>query len=146
MASSHPHFDDKGLRWHTRLDDALAEAKASGKHVLVEYGRQACGNCRVLVEAVLPAVKAEVERSFVLLATDCDQPEPAVRAIGAKHMSHARALPFVLYLRADGTFVHGTQGGRTKDALVHDLIHGREDPDHHHHDDHGHDHGHGHHH
>ncbi|MBK7398295.1 MAG: thioredoxin family protein [Myxococcales bacterium] len=151
MASSHPHFDDKGLHWHHKLDEALAVAQKEGKHVLVEYGRKACGNCKILVEALLPAVKAEVDAAFVLLATDCDAPEPAVRAIGGQHMSHARALPFVLYLRSDGAFVHGTQGARTKDQLLHDFIHGREDPDHHHHEEHdhghGHDHGgHGHHH
>jgi hypothetical protein len=40
--SSHPHFNDHGaVRWHTRLADALAEAKREGKFVFVEYGRYA---------------------------------------------------------------------------------------------------------
>jgi hypothetical protein len=41
--SSHPHFDDHGAvrRWHTRLADALAEAKHEGKLIFVEYGRYA---------------------------------------------------------------------------------------------------------
>lgn len=135
MASSHPHFEDKGLKWHTKLADALAEAQRDGKHVLVEYGRSACGNCRTLVQNVMPhpQIKAELDKHFVLLATDCDHPEEAVRAIGAKHMSHARSLPFVMYLRSDGSFVFGTQGGRDPHGFLHDLIHGREDPDHHHH-------------
>ncbi len=38
----HPHFDDQGtLSWHTRLAPALAEARAEGKHVLIEFGREA---------------------------------------------------------------------------------------------------------
>jgi hypothetical protein len=38
----HPHFNDKGtLDWHTRWQDALAAAKASGKHVFIEFGREA---------------------------------------------------------------------------------------------------------
>ena len=38
----HPHFDDHGtLSWHARFADALAEAKASGKHVFIEMGREA---------------------------------------------------------------------------------------------------------
>ncbi len=134
MASTHPHFDDKGLKWHTKLSDALAEAKASGKHVLIEYGRAACGNCRTLVQNVMPhpAIRAELDKNFVLLATDCDAPEPDVRAIGAKHMSHARSLPFVMYLRNDGEFVFGTQGARDAHGFAHDLMHGNEDPGHHH--------------
>lgn len=133
--SSHPHFDDKGLRWHTHLAEALAEAKRDGKHVLVEFGRLACGNCRTLVEALLPApdVRAEIDQHFVLLASDCDDPEQEIVRIGAEHMSHARSLPFVLYLNGEGEFVFGTQGGRTKHALMHDLLHGRQDPTHHHH-------------
>jgi hypothetical protein len=38
----HPHFDDKGtLDWHTRFEDALAAARAGGKTVFVEFGREA---------------------------------------------------------------------------------------------------------
>ena len=42
LESSHPHFNDRGaVRWHTRLSDALAEARRAGKLVFVEYGRYA---------------------------------------------------------------------------------------------------------
>jgi hypothetical protein len=58
---------------------------------------------------------------FVCLASDCDRPEPEVRAIGARHMAHARALPFCLYLDAEGTFVHGTQGGVSVHTFREDL-------------------------
>lgn len=38
----HPHFDDRGtLDWHARWKDALAAAQAGGKHVFVEFGREA---------------------------------------------------------------------------------------------------------
>jgi hypothetical protein len=40
--SSHPHFNDRGaVSWHTRLADALAEARGAGKFIFVEYGRYA---------------------------------------------------------------------------------------------------------
>jgi hypothetical protein len=39
--SSHPHFDDKGtLAWTSKLADAQAAAKASGKLIFIEYGRE----------------------------------------------------------------------------------------------------------
>ncbi len=126
--SSHPHFDDKGLHWHQKLEDALSEAKSSGKHVLIEYGRKLCSNCRTLVTNMLPSpqVRPEIEAHFVLLATDCDKPEAAVRSIGAKNMSHAKSLPFVMYLDAAGKFVYGTEGARDTRTFLHDLLHGRE--------------------
>ena len=42
MASPHPHFDDRGtLSWHTRWKDALADARASGRKIFIELGREA---------------------------------------------------------------------------------------------------------
>ena len=38
---AHPHFDDRGtLDWTTTLDDARRAARASGKRILIELGRQ----------------------------------------------------------------------------------------------------------
>lgn len=122
--SSHPHFDDRGaVRWYTRLADALEAAKREGKFVFVEYGRYACGNCRALVEGIIPqaTVAALLNEHFVCLASDCDRPETEIRAIGAHHMAYARALPFCLYLNSDGEFVHGTQGGVSMYTFREDL-------------------------
>jgi hypothetical protein len=39
--TGHPHFDDRGtLDWHVRWDDALAAARAGGKLVFIEMGRE----------------------------------------------------------------------------------------------------------
>ena len=41
IKSPHPHFDDRGtLSWHRRLEDALAQARAEGKKVFIEFGRE----------------------------------------------------------------------------------------------------------
>ncbi len=41
MKRKHPHFDDRGtLDWHTTLAEALAAAKAEGRLVFVEMGRE----------------------------------------------------------------------------------------------------------
>ena len=38
----HPHFDDQGpLDWHATLDEALERARAEGKRVFIEFGREA---------------------------------------------------------------------------------------------------------
>ncbi|HZG51732.1 MAG TPA: hypothetical protein VEZ40_06320 [Pyrinomonadaceae bacterium] len=58
---------------------------------------------------------------YVCLASNCDRPEPEINAIGARHMSHARALPFCLYLDAEGNFIHGTQGGVSVSSFREDL-------------------------
>jgi hypothetical protein len=38
----HPHFNDKGtLDWHTSWKEALGSAKAQGKLIFIEFGREA---------------------------------------------------------------------------------------------------------
>jgi hypothetical protein len=40
-ATPHPRFDDRGtLSWSTKLDDAKTAAKAAGKLIFIEYGRE----------------------------------------------------------------------------------------------------------
>ena len=37
----HPHFDDRGtLDWHTSFADASQKAKAEGKWLFIEFGRE----------------------------------------------------------------------------------------------------------
>ena len=37
----HPHFDDRGaLDWHTSFASAQAAAKAGGKRLFIEFGRE----------------------------------------------------------------------------------------------------------
>lgn len=109
---SHPHFDDRGtLDWHTRYDDALAQARREGKTLFVEMGREACGQCRSLVQSVVPRpdVAPLLQQHFVALASDADETEEAVLK-HAYQLEDAYMLPFVLFVRADGTFVEGLSG------------------------------------
>ena len=37
----HPHFDDQGtLEWYTTFDEAKAAARAQGKRIFIELGRE----------------------------------------------------------------------------------------------------------
>ena len=110
--SPHPHFDDRGtLDWHTRWSEALAEAKRDRKHVFVELGREACGQCRALVQGVVPRpdVAPLLQAHFVALAADADHTEGEVEDL-AMNLEDAMMLPFVLFADADGRFVEGLSG------------------------------------
>lgn len=110
----HPHFDDRGtLDWNTRWVDALAQAKREGKRVFVELGREACGSCRSLVQAVVPRpdVSTLLQQHFVALAADADETEPEVEGL-ALNLEDAMMLPFVLFTDADGRFLEGSSGAQ----------------------------------
>lgn len=109
----HPHFDDKdNLAWQTSYEAALAVARADGKKVFIEMGREACSNCRTLVESVarLPDVAPLLKEHFVAVASDCDAPEQAVIDLAMNHLQDAMMLPFVLFTDADGNFLAGSHG------------------------------------
>lgn len=109
---AHPHFDDQGtLNWHTTFSDALAEARAAGKPIFIEMGRELCSNCRTLVEGAVPRadIAPLLQEGFVALAADADETEPEVTEL-AMRLENAMMLPFVIFTDANGQFLEGTSG------------------------------------
>ncbi len=109
---AHPHFDDRGtLDWETSLHAAMARAKADGRLIFIEFGREACSQCRSLVQNVVPRpqVAALLRQHFVAMASDCDDPEPEVEELAMK-LEDAMSLPFVIFADASGQFLEGSSG------------------------------------
>jgi len=108
----HPHFDDRGtLSWHTRYDDALAQAKRENKKLFIDMGREQCGQCRTLVQAIVPRpdVAPLLQEHFVALSADADETEDAVLK-HAYELEDAYMLPFVMFVDGDGKFIEGMSG------------------------------------
>ncbi|HUR26881.1 MAG TPA: thioredoxin family protein [Planctomycetota bacterium] len=115
MNRPHPHFDDRGtLDWHTSYAEALRTARRDKKLVFVEFGREPCGNCRALVQGVVPhpEVAPLLREHFVALASDCDDPEEAVGELTLS-MPDAMMLPFAIFADAEGRFLGGTEGAQS---------------------------------
>lgn len=116
----HPHFDDRGvLDWHAHWRDAQAAARAGKKLIFVELGREACGQCRTLVQSILPRpdVAPLLQQDFVALAADADECEEEVQALAEK-LEDAEMLPFVLLADAEGRFLAGSSGVVTPPKLI----------------------------
>jgi hypothetical protein len=58
-----------------------------------------------------------LDEHYVLLASDCDAPEPEVVRI-AQRLEGAMMLPFILLADADGGFLGGSSGAVTPEDLV----------------------------
>ena len=70
------------------------------------------------MQAVIPTpnISALLQKSYVALAADCDDPEPEVRDL-AMQMVNATTLPFVMIADPDGKFVAGSAGRVDPNAL-----------------------------
>ena len=111
----HPHFDDRAtLDWNTRWSEAQEQAVRESKLIFVEFGREQCGNCRALVQGVLPHAEVAplVARHCIALASDCDDPEDEVLAL-AENMPDAMSLPFAIFADAHGRFLAGSEGAQS---------------------------------
>jgi len=121
---SHPYFDDQGtLTWYTTLDEAVAAARASGRTIFVEFGRKECGNCRIVVQKILPctAIRARISATCVGLAADCDEPDPRVEALFKVGLPDANTLPFCGFATSDLQWITGHAGLMGADECMRQL-------------------------
>ena len=111
----HPHFDDRGtLDWHTSWSEAILAARAEKKLLFIEFGREQCGNCRALIQGVVPHAEVApiLQQQFVALASDCDDPEDSVSAL-AEQLPDAMMLPFAIFADAQGRYIAGGEGAQS---------------------------------
>jgi hypothetical protein len=122
MMSQHPWFTS-ALVWQTRLDDAIVEATAAGKRLMLVVGRATCGGTRALVERTL--AKEELEQftreKLTLVAADADALEPRAREI-VDALPVKAPTPLIVYLTVEGRVLSSTAGGRPPAVLLNDML------------------------
>src|SRR3954454_2730956 len=120
--AQHPWFTSP-LLWHTTLDEAIADATASGRRLMLVIGRATCGGTRALVERTL--AKEEIEEftreKFALVAADADALEPRAREI-FDALPVKAPTPLIAYLAVDGRLLASTAGGRPPAVLLNDML------------------------
>lgn len=84
--------------WHADYDAALAEAKQTGKPVLLDFGASWCGPCQTLEKQVFPdpAVSQFLARDYIAVKVNCDDGSRVA------DQYRVRSLPTLIVLSPDG--------------------------------------------
>lgn len=111
-----------GFYWHTRLADAQAEARATGKLILVMSTKPNCGLCEKFKTRIVPQAVHRVQPVAVGYVYDITRPEvAAVDRTLRGNLRGADLMPLVAFLTPDLRFVHGFWGVRTLAQFLGDI-------------------------
>ena len=109
-------------RWNNRLADAQAQARASGKLILVASTKPGCTLCEKFKNQIVPSVAGEAGAMSVGYTYDITRPEVRqVDQILRANLPGASLMPLVGFLTADLQWVHGFWGARTTQEFRGDM-------------------------
>lgn len=102
-------WNDKGIQWRT-YDDGLAEAKKSGKPVLLIFYTDWCPHCTRYSGVFHDAQVIDKAKSFVMVRVNKDDNA----ALSGKHAPDGQYIPRTFFLKPDGTFMESIKTPRDK--------------------------------
>ena len=97
----------------TDLTAAMKKAKAEGKMLFVQSGRENCGNCQALKGLISQGKLSLPESQYVYADVDWDDEEEG-ELFEAKFKVSGNMLPFVVIAAADGTQLAARSGYGTQ--------------------------------
>ena len=87
---------------------AFARARASGKRVVIDFGRNWCPDCRILAGVLeRPEVEPFVEEHFELVTVDVARFDKNMD-IPARYGAKVTGVPWLIIAEPDGTVVHSS--------------------------------------
>jgi len=100
--------------WNNRLADAQAQARASGKLILVASTKPGCTLCEKFKNRIVPSVAAQAGAMSVGYVYDITRPEVRqIDQILRANLKGASLMPLIGFLTPDLRWVHGFWGART---------------------------------
>lgn len=125
---------DEAADAKAQVADAIARAKTSHKHVMIDLGGNWCPDCRVFAGVMaLPEVAPAIKRDFEFVAVDVGRFNKNLD-IGDVYGVHVAAAPTVIILDSTGKFVNAgnptalsNARAMTPQAIV-DTVYGWIDP------------------
>ena len=108
---------DEAADARAEIDRAQAQAAAGGRQVLVVFGANWCGDCRVLDMTMKQGrLKPVIDAKFVVVKVDVGRFDRNVDIAQRYGVPLKKGIPTVAVLSADGAASFVTSGGELADA------------------------------
>ena len=108
---------DEGADAKAQIRQALAAATATGTPVIVVFGANWCGDCRMLDKAMKEGTSAPlIAREFSVVKVDVGKFDRNLDVAGTYGVPLKKGIPAVVVLSAKNEVLHATRGGELADA------------------------------
>ena len=116
FAADAPVYDESADA-QAQVSQALAKAKADNKQVMIVFGANWCGDCKMLDgEFKKPAMKALLDANYVVVKVDVNRFNKNLDVVKPYGEVIKKGIPSIVIATAANQLVYATNGGELADA------------------------------
>ena len=116
FAADAPVYDESADA-QAQVTQALAKAKADNKQVMIVFGANWCGDCKMLDgEFKKPALKALLDANYVVVKVDVNRFNKNLDVVKPYGDVIKKGIPSIVVATAANQLVYATTGGELADA------------------------------
>ena len=116
FAADAPVYDESADA-QARVSQALAKAKADNKQVMIVFGANWCGDCKMLDgEFRKPAMKALLDANYVVVKVDVNRFNKNLDVVKPYGEVIKKGIPSIVIATPANQLVYATNGGELADA------------------------------
>ena len=116
FAADMPVYDESADA-QAQVSQALAKAKADNKQVMIVFGANWCGDCKMLDgEFKKPALKALLDANYVVVKVDVNRFNKNLDVVKPYGDVIKKGIPSIVIATPENQLVYATNGGELADA------------------------------
>ena len=108
---------DESADARAQVAQALANAKSDSKQVMIVFGANWCGDCKMLdTEFKKPALKALLEKNYVIVKVDVNRFNKNLDVVKPYGDVIKKGIPSIVIASPTNQLIYATHGGELADA------------------------------
>ncbi len=116
FAADTPVYDESADA-QVQVSQALAKAKADNKQLMIVFGANWCGDCKMLDgELKKPALKALLDANYIIVKVDVNRFNKNLDVVKPYGEVIKKGIPSIVIATPDNKLIYATNGGELADA------------------------------